>query len=75
MSDNRSEVMRRLSQLYARIDGPTEDELDVWLEYLQRRFNVDTSEIDALWQRASRLGEWADRKVRDVTRVRTISRG
>lgn len=74
MTDKRAEVLRRLCQLYARIDGPTRQELEVWFDYLQRRFGVGPAEVDALWVQASAIGEWADGKVRDVTRVRTNSR-
>lgn len=75
MSENEDQVLRRLCQLYARIDGPTTEELAGWLDYLQRRFDIGTAEVDALWARAAELGEWADRKVRDVTRIRAGSRG
>lgn len=73
MTDSQGEILRRLCQLYARIDGPTEQELNVWLDYLQRRFGVGTTEVGVLWARATELGEWADRKVREVTRLGTRS--
>jgi hypothetical protein len=60
-------AIRALSQLYARFSELQDGELEVWMEYVQRRFNLTASELRDLCDLSVQLGEWAERKIRALT--------
>ncbi len=61
-----TDIIRLLTDLYVRAPQLEDGEVAVWLARIQQRFGLEASELNAMCDEATRLGEWATGKVRDV---------
>jgi hypothetical protein len=61
-----TDVIRLLADLYVRAPALEDGEVIIWLGRIQQRFDLDAGELNALCDEATRLGEWATAKVRQL---------
>jgi hypothetical protein len=63
------EIVRIIADLYAHAAELEEGEVRIWLDRIQQRYGLTTYQLNHLCDEALEIGEWAARKVRELTRV------
>ena len=69
MTVKTGEIVRIIADLYAHAAELEDDEVRIWLDRIQQRFGLTTYQLNFLCDEAMELGEWAARKVRELTAV------
>ncbi len=63
------EIVRIIADLYAHAAELEDGEVRIWLDRIQQRYGLTTYQLNHLCDEALEIGEWATRKVRELTRV------
>lgn len=67
MTAQTGEIVRMIADLYAHSAELEDGEVRIWLDRIQQRYGLTTYQLNFLCDEALSLGEWAARKVRDLT--------